>query len=152
MKRLIALVVAALAVVGISFAQPAAAFTQTCRETHYGDGAKQSRVCFTYFLSSDGTWQMTDLTVWNIPLSQGGHTDSISPYIRFFNGRMDDSGQAALDGGSYYNYTTLIGLITSQTNTMWIDYRVYYGSSEYCKRVFVNKGGGTSEQNITCVN
>jgi hypothetical protein len=149
--RKLLLALASFALAGVCFAQPAAALDTRCRETLYGDGAKQARVCFTYWVLSDGTWSLIDLTVWNIPLAQGGHTDSITPYIRYFNGRQESSNQAAVDGGSYYNQTSL-NMTTSQSNTIWMDYAVYYGPwpAHYCKRVFVTPGGGTSAQNITC--
>lgn len=148
--KLATALLAVLAAVGIAQAGPAQAFTESCRNQSYGDGALQTRVCFTYFLSVDGTWTMTDAKVWNIPLSQGGHTDCVCSSIRYWNGHMEEPGAATLDGGTYYYGGQ--ALATSQWNTIWLDYAVLYGSSKYCKRVFANPGGGMSAQNITCVN
>lgn len=122
------------------------ATTTVCRMFMYGDGNKMFYTCAEVNNLAGSTWFSGWRQMWNVPLSQGGHTDRILWGCVHGDTNGDCMGSALDDvtrtsyGEHYMNDGT----------THWIEFRVEYPiySGVYgCYRAYWLQTGATSWSN-----
>lgn len=111
-----------------------------CRTLKYPDGANMLAACSEYGDLAGPTWFSAWHHMWNIPYSQGGHSDNMW-FCSFGDEFCSD---VASDGGSE---STTTNYTMNDANTYWMQFRIDYpvgGGNDYCRRVFFNNTGSTS--------
>lgn len=138
-RRLVAVMLAVLAGVGLSVSAtaPAAAETTVCHQLYYPDGAKMSWNCAEIGDLAGPKWYTGVRVVWNQPYPQG-HTDSMifCDYGTACSGNISDGGTGSIP----------VARTLYDTDSFWIDVIGDYPpggtSADWCRRVWWNRNGG----------
>ena len=124
---------------------------EACRNTSYTDSALMARTCVDWD-NNNGTdrWYQVLIKVFNVPLSQGGHSDYVGATAYNFAPCSVCSGWIA-DGATWIWGDDAGEATQSQYDglTFWLQETGSYGGYE-CRRVFVNSNGGTSATQVSC--
>ena len=117
----------------------------TCREgAHYpADGKIKFNICFDHTAAlSNGTFVTYASRVWNVPSSAGGATGDLVTNVCKFGG----SGFACANAGATDGNTVYLGgpETVPTSSTFWVQIYGKRGTANWCHRVFLNHGGGTS--------
>jgi hypothetical protein len=106
-----------------------------CKSLKYPDGAYMVEFCYEYAASgTPGHWFSGWRGMTNIAYP-AGHTDTMRYCIygvEHCTGYVADGA----DWGDGFSYTI------HNTDTMWVEFHVLYGSTWYCRRGFGNNVGG----------
>jgi hypothetical protein len=107
----------------------------------YPDGAHMGQVTFHWEDTGGSTWDVNSYSIWNVPYSSGGHTDTLvnSCKFNYVSDNMCTGG--AGDGGTRVDWGQDN---LSDAQTFWLRIRFKYGDTEYCRQVYVNHNGATS--------
>lgn len=111
------------------------------RMIDYPDGAHMVQATFFWHNNAGSTWDATSYSIWNVPFSSGGHTDTLEDSCKFLYVSENMCTGGAGDGGTRVDWGQ-DGLSDSQT--FYIRTWVKYGSTTYCRLIFVNNSGSTS--------
>jgi hypothetical protein len=112
-----------------------------CRTVFYGDGANMFRACSDHFDQAGDNWTSESRLVWNIPFSQGGHSDEVQAYCDYASSACGDF---IADGDTEtLNTDRVQGTDTTMWITVIMDYPVV-GGPDYCRRVFWTHAGTSS--------
>jgi hypothetical protein len=146
MKRRIAAILLAIGTalgLGVAVPEVAHAYPQACTDVYANDGVKVARTCITAAWGGGGgsTWLTTERRTFNVPPSQGGHTDVIDHTGYTVVGGYELCDNVA-DGGSCV-YTQ--DYTVSTANTVW--QQVSFPFAPYCKQFSMNYLGATSLTN-----
>lgn len=141
----------------IPFAGTAAAVSgEFCRNTSYTDGALMNRQCIDQTDVAGSTWRVDQIKVFNIPLSQGGHSDTTYVWERdgVCSIRCVIANVPVADGATFI-YGDDPGestLTLPESVTEWIHTCQEYGTNNYVqgRHVYWNVGGGTSATQEPC--
>lgn len=154
-KRLLAMLVAVLAMLGLGLAvaDSAAAWNDAnhCVTVDNNDGTHAFAACIGHF-DGYGTnnWQTQDERVWNISPANGGHTDLMTGVVwhgKYYSGQNGGStwsmnyGNIA-DGGTDWPPSSSGYRLNDLSTTVWVE--VNDSFAPYCNRVFFAKDGSTS--------
>lgn len=118
-----------------------ATVSDAVRMVNYQDGAHMVQATFHWEDTGGSTWDVPSYSIWNVPYSSGGHTDlMINSCIYNYVSDNKCTGGAG-DGGTRVDF--------GQDNicdcaTFWIRVRMQYGSTEYCRQIYVSHTGSTS--------
>lgn len=114
---------------------------QSNRMVNYPDGAHMVQGTFNWENNSGSTWDVPSYSIWNVPYSSGGHTDTLvnSCIYNYVSDNKCTGG--AGDGGTRVDF--------GQDNicdcaTFWIRVHVKYGTTTYCRQIYVSNQGNTS--------
>jgi len=111
------------------------------RMWNYPDGAHMGQVTFHWEDNPGSTWDMNSYSIWNVPYSSGGHTDTLVNSCRFNLVSPNACTGGAGDGGTRVDFGQDN---LSDANTFWLRVRFSYGGTEYCRQVYVNNDGDTA--------
>lgn len=117
-----------------------------CRSILYPDGANWATPCNQRDWSGGSTWASLTRKLWNVPVSQGGHSDLINYGLWHAGTATEDTGQV-VDDETDLKTTDRTGISTS--NTVWIRFQndptVGYSPGR-CREVFFAANGDSSDQ------
>jgi hypothetical protein len=111
------------------------------RMVDYPDGAHMVQWTYYWHNNSGNTWDATSYSIWNVPFSSGGHTDTLvnSCKFNYVSDNMCTGGSG--DGGTRVDFGTDN---LSDAQTFWVRVHVKYGSTTYCRQIYGNNSGGTA--------
>lgn len=117
------------------------AWTYTNKLVDYPDGAHMVQATFKWENTAGATWDVNSYSIWNVPYSSGGHTDTLVDSCKFLYVSENQCTGGAGDGGTRVDFGQDNMWDTDTFNIrVWVD----YGSTTYCRRIYINKNGSTS--------
>lgn len=117
---------------------------QVCKTGYYVDGAVHARPCNTRDFDSGFWWSSLYRLVWNVPASQGGHSDIFEDNMCWHVGTGTEcSTSFTLDGETEWQGTDRTAG-TDSTAWVQVDNSVGGYSPNMCKRYYFSFGGGAS--------
>lgn len=116
---------------------------QICRTGFYADGAVHARPCNTRDYDGGFWWRSLYRLVWNVPVSQGGHSDIFMPECWHVGGATECGTSFVLDGETEDQGTDRQA---GADTTAWVEVDNAAGgySPATCLRYFFSSTGGTA--------
>ncbi len=114
---------------------------QDSRMLDYPDGAHMFQDTFYWENNPNSTWDVNSYSVWNVPFSSGGHTDTLTNSCKFLYVSDNQCTGGAGDGGTRVDFgqDNLSDSQTFYTRT-WMS----YGGTTYCRMIYLNNSGDTA--------
>jgi hypothetical protein len=111
------------------------------RPWDYPDGAHMGQVTFYWEDTGGSTWDADSYSIWNVPYSSGGHTDTLTNSCIYNYVSDNKCTGGAGDGGTRVDFGVQN---ISDASTFWLRVRFNYGGTEYCRQVYLSHTGLTS--------
>jgi hypothetical protein len=117
------------------------AFTSDSIMVNYPDGAHMVQWTYKWENTAGSTWDVNSYSIWNVPYSSGGHTDTMLDSCKFNYVSENMCTGGAGDGGTRVDW----GMDNlSDNQTFWVRTWFKYGNTTYCRQIYGNNSGGTA--------